>query len=82
MEVIGARPCRAKAKRREASGVGELACSSEALFPLGDVGRMGDGAAAKVVRLTPGDLSGSAHAVGQRTKERRDRWPDRSQIVA
>jgi hypothetical protein len=34
VEVIGARPFRAKAKRREASAAGELAGSSEAQFPL------------------------------------------------
>lgn len=35
VEVIGARPFRARAKRREASAAGELAPSSEARFPLG-----------------------------------------------
>jgi hypothetical protein len=34
VEVIGARPYRAKAKRREASAAGELARSSEARNPL------------------------------------------------
>ena len=33
MEVIGARPCRTKVKRREATAAGELAGSSEARFP-------------------------------------------------
>ena len=34
VEVVGARPFRAKAKRREACAAGELAPSSEARFPL------------------------------------------------
>jgi hypothetical protein len=69
VEVIGAWPFRAKAKRRKAARMGELAPSSEARFPLVTVGCSGDGMVMKSVGLTRGGLLGSAKAVGRTTQE-------------
>ncbi len=62
VEVIGAKPFRAKAKRRKASVRGELAASSEARTPKSTYGRSGDEMALKLVVLTHGDLPGPARA--------------------
>lgn len=43
MEVIGAQPCRAKAKRRKASGTGESAASGEAQYLPGVPGVVATG---------------------------------------
>ena len=69
VEVIGAWPFRAKAKRRKAARMGKLTRSSEARFPLVSAGCSGDGMDMKSVGLTRGGLLGSALAVGRTTQE-------------
>jgi RNA-directed DNA polymerase len=70
VEVVGGCPSRTKVKRRKAfSGRGELAFSSNALFPLALRESSGDEMAIKSVDLTRGALSGSAQAVGRTTRE-------------
>jgi len=70
VEVIGVQPFRTKVKRRKAfSEGGELAPSSNALFPLALRDGSGDGMVAKSVDLTRGALPGSAQAVGRTTRE-------------
>ena len=70
VEVIGVQPSRTKVKRRKAfSEGGELASSSNALFPLALRESSGDEMAAKSVDLTRGALPGSAQAVGRTTRE-------------
>lgn len=70
VEVIGVQPSRTKVKRRKAiSEGGELASSSNALFPLALRESIGDEMDAKSVDLTRGALPGSAKAVGRTTKE-------------
>lgn len=71
MEAVGARPCRARAKRHEAPAPGEPACSGEAQFPF--VVKSGVGATGwsrRLLVLTQGGLPGPARAVARRTKER------------
>jgi hypothetical protein len=63
VEAVGARPFRAKAKRRKAARAGELAPNSEAQNPFVARGGIGDGMAAKSVNLTRGAVPGSAAAV-------------------
>lgn len=60
MEVIGECPSRAKAKHRKASTPGESATSDEAQFPLEVLGVLVTGWTQNLVRLTHGDLPGSA----------------------
>ena len=70
VEVIGVQPSRTKVKRRKAfSERGELARSSNALFPLALRESIGDEMDAKSVDLTRGVLPGSAKAVGRTTQE-------------
>ena len=70
VEVIGVQPSRTEVKRRKAiSGRGELALSSNALFPLALRESIDDGMDAKSVDLTRGALPGSARAVGRTTRE-------------
>ena len=70
VEVIGVQPSRTKVKRRKAfSERGELARSSNALFPLALGESIGDEMGAKSVDLTRGALPGSAKAVGRTTQE-------------
>jgi len=70
MEVVGGCPSRTKVKRCKAfSGRGELASSSNALFPLALRESIGDEMAIKSVDLTRGALPGSAQAVGRTTRE-------------
>ena len=69
MEVVGGCPSRTKVKRRKAfSEGGELANSSNALFPLALREGSDDEMDAKSVDLTRGALPGSARAVGRTTK--------------
>lgn len=69
VEVIGVQPSRTKVKRRKAfSEGGELALSSNALFPLALRESIGDEVAAKSADLTRGALPGSAQAVGRTTQ--------------
>src|SRR5262245_36399110 len=58
VEVVGARPFRAKAKRRKAAPVGELAASSEARSPYVTASGSGDGMVVKSVDLTRGAVQG------------------------
>jgi RNA-directed DNA polymerase len=70
VEVIGVQPFRTKVKRRKAfSGLGELASSSNALFPSALRESIDDGMAAKSVDLTLGALPGSERSVGRTTRE-------------
>jgi len=70
VEVIGVHRSRTKVKRRKAfSERGELAHSSNALFPLALREGSGDEMDAKSVDLTRGALPGSAKAVGRTTQE-------------
>ena len=70
VEVIGVQPSRTTVKRRKASSeLGELAGSSNALFPLAIREGIGDGMAAKSVDLTRGALPGSERSVGRTTRE-------------
>ena len=64
VEVVGARPFRAKAKRRKAFPVGKLAGSSEARSPFVTAKGIGDGMAVKSVNLTRGAVQGPAQAEG------------------
>jgi len=85
MEVLGAVPNRARAKRR--AGVqpgGEPPTDGKALYPSGVV-RRGDGVGTKFCVLTRGDLSASATdsppAVVVENKRTRRRWDERSRRV-
>jgi len=70
VEVIGVQPSRTKVKRRKAfSEGGELAVSSNALFPLALRESIGDEMDAKSVDLTRGALPGSTRVVGCTTRE-------------
>jgi hypothetical protein len=73
VEVYGAVPNRAKAKRRKASvPVGEPACGGEAQYPS-DGTRIGDGIGTKFCAFTRGDLSASAEEAVAIENER-TRW--------
>jgi hypothetical protein len=84
VEVLGAVPNRAQAKRW--AGVqlaGEPAIDGEARYPSG-VGRRSDGSGTKFCVLTRGDLSASAGmvpAVVVEDKRTRRRWDERSRRV-
>ena len=70
VEVIGVYRSRTKVKRRKAfSEGGELASSSNALFPWVLRESSGDEMGTKSVDLTRGALPGSAKAVGRTTRE-------------
>ena len=70
VEVIGVQPSRTKVKRRKAVAErGELADSSNALFPLDLRDSSGDEMDAKSVDLTRGALPGSERSVGRTTRE-------------
>ena len=70
MEVIGVCRSRTKVKRRKAfSGSGELARSSNALFPLALGESSGDEMDTKSGDLTLGDLQGPERSVGRTTRE-------------
>ena len=70
VEVIGVHPSRTKVKRRKAfHGTGELASSSNALFPLALMESSGDEMDTKSVSLTLGALQGSEQSVGRTTRE-------------
>jgi len=58
VEAVGARPFRAKAKRRKAAQAGKLASSSEARSLSVACGGSGDGMAVKSVDLTRGAVQG------------------------
>ena len=74
VEVIGVHPFRTQVKRRKAFHErGELASSSNALFPLALMESSGDEMAAKSESLTLGALQGSEQSVGRTTREGKPR---------
>ncbi len=70
MEVVDARPCRTKVKRRKAQAAGKPTRGGEALHSTRAACVLVTGWSRSLLLLTRGDLPGSAQAVNLRTKGR------------